>query len=154
MMLHLTRADGLTASTSTRSWRTFVGGLCAALVAFGLIGATIAADHADAVTVRSGARALQVDVLLDGVETQRAASSAWGSATTCWSVATAGASSAGWAGRLLVGRWVAAGAVGGVAGGLACVSVVTTCAAQAYLARPRRWAGMTITPTGFWCWKY
>lgn len=114
--------------------------------------AVVTSASAEAATVRSGAKAFQVDVLLDGVETQRAATSAWGAATVCWAVASAGASGASLAGKLLVGRWLVSGIVGGVAGGIACTAVVSTCAAQAYHAR--RWAGITVTPTGFWCWKY
>jgi hypothetical protein len=93
---------------------------------------------AEASTVRPGARLGQVDVLLDSVETQRAATSYWGSQTVCWGV-TAGA-----------------GAVGRIAGAvlanLSCTSMVAVCAAQAYVAHRR--AGMTFYPFGFFCWKY
>lgn len=126
----------------------------AVLAAAALVsGATLAVTpSADAATVRSGARWGQVDILLDGVETRRAATSLWGSSTTCWSVATAGASTGSLAGKALVGRWLVGGGVGAVAGGLGCVSVMSVCAAQAQVAG--RWAGITVTPTGFWCWKY
>lgn len=86
---------------------------------------SIVAAPAEAATVRPGVGWGQVDILLDGYETRRAATSAWGSVTTCWAVASAGASTGSLAGRALVGRWLVGGAAGAVAGGLGCVSVVS-----------------------------
>ena len=126
-------------------------GLVVLALAFATFG-VVTPPSANAATVRAGAGTFQVDVLLDGVETQRAASSWWGSTQVCTAVASAGASGASLAGKLLVGRWLVSGVVGGVAGGLACTAIISTCAAQAYHAG--RWAGITVTPTGFWCWKY
>lgn len=146
----LTTAHGGPAPTRA-SWLLRIA---TALAAFALIIATVTVvtpSTAAAATVRPGAEAFQVDVLLDGVETERAASSMWGSTQVCWSVASAGATGASLVGKTLVGRWLFSGIVGGVAGGFACTAVIATCAAQAHQAG--KWAGITVTPTGFWCWK-
>lgn len=86
-----------------------------------------------ATTVRAGLRWGQVDILLDSWETERAAKSfVWGSAVACWN--------SGLGGKVLIA---------------ACIPLVTTCAAQAYLSSPRKRAAMTVTIWGYgWCWKY
>ncbi|MET8167830.1 hypothetical protein ABZT34_26835 [Streptomyces sp. NPDC005329] len=90
-------------------------------------------DSAQATTVRPGAKAGQVDVLLDSYETEQARRSLWGATVICWN--------SGIGGKVL--------SLG------VCQSAVSVCAAQAYYASPRRKAGMTFTPWGqFWCWKY
>ena len=89
--------------------------------------------HADAATVRPGAQSFQVDVLLDQYETEKAARSFWGATVICSQLGLPG-----WA------------TIAGV-----CQSAVSVCAAQAYTAKPRKRAGMTIgRGGGFWCWKY
>lgn len=107
---------------------------------------------AQAADVRAGAGAGQIDILLDSEETARASSSAWGASVTCWSAgltgAATGAAVSWWSGVGLLGG----SAVGMFGVGLPCVSVVTVCAAEAQAAG--RDAGMTISPTGFWCWQY
>lgn len=110
----------------------------AAVLAVSMVEATT--STADASTVRPGARALQVDVLLDSVETQRAATGYWGAQSVCWGV-TAGA-------------WALGRVYGAVLANLVCTTMVSVCAAQAYTARPRKRAGMTFYPFGFFCWKY
>lgn len=150
----ITTANRTEVTTPTADGRRLATRAAAVLTAAALStasGFTVAAP-AEAATVRPGAGWGQVDILLDGYETRRAATSAWGSVTTCWAVASAGASTGSLAGRALVGRWLVGGAAGAVAGGLGCVSVVSVCAAQAKVAG--RWAGITVTPTGFWCWTY
>ncbi len=119
---------------------------------FALGGVSAAASPAYAASVRPGEGWGQVDVMLDGVETRRAASSAWGSSVVCSSVAAAGATGGSAAGKLLVGRTLVGGAVGAVAGGLSCVGILSACSAQAY--HSGRWAGVTVSPGGFWCWTY
>lgn len=128
--------DGRRSSQLGRGLRRVGVVLTTILLAVGAV--SLLSSPAEASTVRPGARVGQVDVLLDSVETKRAATSYWGSQSVCWGV-TAGA-----------------GAVGGVAGvvlaNLSCTSMVAVCAAQAYVARRR--AGMTFYPFGFFCWKY
>ncbi|GGQ61567.1 hypothetical protein [Streptomyces asoensis] len=90
-------------------------------------------ESAQATTVRPGAKAGQIDLLMDSYETEQARRSLWGATVICWN--------SGIGGKVL--------ALG------VCQSAVTVCAAQAYYAKPRRRAGLTFTPWGqFWCWKY
>jgi hypothetical protein len=87
---------------------------------------------AEAVTVRPGAKAFQVDVMLDGYETEQARRSFWAATVICWN--------SGVTGKLL---------------GLGpCQAMVSVCAAQAYYSNPRRWAGITFALGTAWCWKY
>ncbi|QSZ51240.1 hypothetical protein [Arthrobacter sp. D5-1] len=91
---------------------------------------------------RPGARFGQIDILLDEVETARVAKSPWGGSVYCWPAAVGV-----FAGGL-------AASASAVAFG-ACLSIVTVCAAQAYLSQPRKRAAMTLTIWGGgWCWKY
>lgn len=105
--------------------------ILALVLAFTLLGMT-GDGVAEAATVRPGARAGQVDLLLDSYETEQARRSLWAATVICWN--------SGVGGRLLV--------LG------VCQSMVSTCAAQAYYATPRRRAGMTFALGNFWCWKY
>jgi hypothetical protein len=88
------------------------------------------ATAAEAATVRPGAQNYQIDVLLDGYETKAAATSFWSATVICW--------------QLGLPFWAM------MAG--PCQGMVSVCAAQAYYRH--KWAGMTIHPGGFWCWKY
>lgn len=88
------------------------------------------AGTANAATVRPGAKTFQVDVLLDGYETEAARRSFWAATVVCWN--------SGVTGKLL--------ALG------PCQGMVSVCAAQAYYAG--RWAGITFAPGTAWCWKY
>jgi hypothetical protein len=115
-----------------------------------VIGAS--AGTAQASEVRAGAHPGQIDILLNDVETQRASSSFWGAAVTC---ATAGLTGGGVGALVATAAKVSAVGSGGLglfAVGLPCVGIVSVCAAQA--AAVGRDAGMTISPTGFWCWQY
>lgn len=103
-----------------------------------VVAMTVAPSNANAATVRAGAHFGQIDVLLNGVETQRAATSYWGAQTVCWGVTG--------------GAWALGGIAGAVLGNLGCTAMVATCAAQAYYAH--RWAGMTFYPFSYFCWKY
>ncbi len=97
-------------------------------ITFGFVGA--GAGAANAATVRPGAKAFQVDVLLDGYETEAARRSFWAATVICWN--------SGVTGKLL--------ALG------PCQGMVSVCAAQAYYAG--KWAGITFAPGTAWCWKY
>lgn len=87
---------------------------------------------AQAVTVRPGAQAFQVDLMLDDYETEQARRSYWAATVICWDAGQQGY-------MLLAGT---------------CQSMVTVCAARAYYANPRQRAGITFSPGGSWCWKY
>lgn len=114
-----------------RSIRSLTAAGC--LAAAVLVGSSVIEPApAQAVTIRPGAKDLQVDILLDSYETEKAAKSLWGATVICSTMGLPG-----WA--TILGP---------------CQLYVTTCAAQAYTAKPRRMAGMTIAPYGFWCWKY
>jgi hypothetical protein len=116
--------------TSRRRLRRFG---VAALVAVALTVASVAVtpSTAAAATVRPGARTGQIDVLLDGYETQKAASSYWGATVICWQLGLPG--------------WMTSFGL--------CQTMVSVCAANAYVRH--RWAGMTVTWTGgYWCWTY
>ena len=97
-------------------------------ITFGFVGA--GAGEANAATVRPGAKNFQVDVLLDGYETEAARRSFWAATVICWN--------SGVTGKLL--------ALG------PCQGMVSVCAAQAYYAG--KWAGITFAPGTAWCWKY
>ena len=114
--------------------------LVAMMLAVALTAATVAitSTPAEASTVRPGARAGQIDVLLDGIETQRAATGYWGAQSVCWGVTGA--------------AFAVSPVFGTVLANLVCTSMVSVCAAQAYVKR--RWAGMTVYPGGFFCWQY
>jgi hypothetical protein len=143
----------------------------AAQVVVGLVavGATalVPAGAAQAAEVRPGAETAQWDILLNGVETSRAAHDPWGASGVCNGVAatTAGlAWSAGggpasaYAAVTGAGSVAAAASTGvvalgvGLVGYLGCAGFVSACAAQA--AATGTWAGMTVSPTGAWCWQY
>ena len=135
-----TEAEGDARVRAGRGAPGIVGRIIVAVaMVLGLTAATVGVTvaPADASTVRAGARPLQVDVLLDGVETRRAATSYWGAQSICWSVTAAAAAMSPYY---------------GVLANLVCTSMVSVCAAQAYVAH--RWAGMTFYPVGFFCWKY
>lgn len=107
----------------------------ASLVAvIALVAAALFVDTgaAEAVTVRPGAKAFQVDVMLDGYETEQARRSLWADTVICWNSGITGK-------LLLMGP---------------CQAEVAVCAAQAYYSNPRRWAGITFAPGTAWCWKY
>lgn len=108
--------------------RATIVGIVAAVMAVTLVWTS--AEPVQAATVRPGAKDFQVDILLDGYETKAAASSFWKATVICWQLGLPG-----WA--TMIGP---------------CQGVVSVCAAQAY--HKRKWAGMTITPTRWWCWKY
>ncbi len=133
---------------------------------------SLGVQRAYALESRPGAQEGQWDVLLDGVETERAARSLWGAAGACGKIArdTAGTVfAAGMAakGAALSGAYAAGGvgaaaaaaaptavvaALGGGVAYLGCAGFVSTCAAQAY--SDGAWAGMTVSPTASWCWTY
>ena len=106
-----------------------------------LIGGTslVAAAPAQAYTIHPGAKAGQVDILLDGTETIRAAQGPWGSTVIC---------------AQLVSSSAQFGALGAFAAGMPCMSVISVCAAKAALAH--KWAGVTVQPTWplYYCWQY
>lgn len=87
---------------------------------------------AEAMTVRPGARPLQIDVLLDGTETERARRDLWAATVYYWNAG-------------VVGKVLALGP---------CQTMMTVCAARAYYATPRKWAGITFSSTSSWCWTY
>lgn len=105
-----------------------------AFVVMAIVASTLIASDgiAHAATVRPGAKAFQIDLLLDAEETEQARRSLWAATVICWDSGVGGKA-------LSVG---------------VCQSVVSVCAAQAYYASPRRRAGMTFAPGTFWCWKY
>lgn len=100
-------------------------------------------EEASAVTVRSGWRWYQTDILLSWSETRSVASGLTGGMAICWPVIGLGAGAGA-----VVGAWAAT---------LVCLSAVTVCAAKA--AVKGRSAGFTISPTWrggarYWCWDY
>lgn len=103
------------------------------LVMSTVIGTSLVATPAEAVTVRPGAGWGQVDVLLDSYETEQVRRSFWAATVVCWN--------SGVGGKIL--------SIG------ICQTAVTVCAARAYYSSPRKRAGMTVTLSGgYWCWKY
>lgn len=110
-------------------WGSFIA-FALSMTVMGLTGEGVA----QASTVRPGAHNGQIDLLLDPYETDQARRSLWGTTVICWN--------SGVGGKML--------AIG------ICQLAVSTCAAQAYYANPRRRAGMTVDLRNgnFWCWKY
>jgi hypothetical protein len=98
------------------------------MLSVGFIGAGSGA--AQAATVRPGAHAFQVDVLLNGYETEAARRSFWAATVICWN----------------------SGVTGWLLGLGPCQTMVSVCAAQAYYSH--KWAGITFAPGTAWCWKY
>ncbi len=94
-------------------------------------------ETADATTVRLGDRWNQVDMLLNGYETNKAATSYRHATWYCWG-AIAAAYAASWA--------------AGIYAQASCTSLVTVCAARAKAVG--RWAGITFYPGGGFCWTY
>lgn len=133
---------GTTTGSTSRS--TTLGRKVAHSIAMMIVSLTVilggslaAAQPASAATFRAGARWGQADILLEGGETRQAATSYWGTVVVCSGVTVAGAR----------------GGVGGVLlTSVSCASIVSVCAAQAYYAG--KWAGITLYPGGFFCWKY
>ncbi len=103
-----------------------------AVIAIGMAAMFADTGTAEAVTVRPGAQAFQVDMLLDEYETDKARQSFWNATVICWDAGVVG-----W--TLSIG---------------VCQSMVSVCAAQAYYATPRKRAGITFAPGTAWCWKY
>jgi hypothetical protein len=119
-------------------------GIALMLALLMLVGSAVASDagplraeRAEAATIRGGASWNQLDVLLDGGETQGAATGAIDAMLIC---SPAIGTAAAIAGPLAV-------YVGAV-----CVSMVSVCAARA--VAQGRWAGITFAPGSAWCWTY
>lgn len=102
-------------------------------IVLGMVGMGLTPQAAEAATIRPGAKAFQIDFMLDEYETEQARRSFWAATVICWN--------SGIAGKAL--------AIG------VCQSMVSVCAAQAYYSNPRKRGAFTFTPWGqAWCWKY
>lgn len=104
----------------------------AAVLVAVLLMLVVGTGTAQAATVRPGASAGQIDLMLDEYETEQVRRSLWAATVVCWDAGLQGY-------MLLAGT---------------CQSMVTVCAARAYYVEPRGRAGITFSPTGSWCWKY
>lgn len=114
-----------------RKGKLFARAAVAAAVVLGTV--LTVPSPAQAVTVRPGAQAFQIDVMLDDYETEMVRRDYWAATVVCWDT--------GLMGQVTILTQV-------------CQSMVTVCAAQAYYANPRKRAGITFSPGGSWCWKY